>query len=64
VAVVEMLIRLGGDFQVSLLSPLFPSPPILALFIVGPVAMAIDLHRKAAREADTEAGRARATAAS
>lgn len=48
VAVVEMLIRLAGDFQIGLLSPLFPSPPILALFIVGPVAMAIDLHRKAA----------------
>jgi enediyne biosynthesis protein E5 len=51
VAVAEMLIRLAGDFQISLLSPLFPSPPILALFIVGPVAMAIDLHRNAAREA-------------
>lgn len=64
VAVVEMLIRLAGDFQLSLFSPLFPSPPILALFIVGPVAMAIDLHRKAAREADTGAGLPPVTAGS
>ena len=34
VALVEMLIRLAGDFQIGFLSPLFPSPPILALFIV------------------------------
>jgi enediyne biosynthesis protein E5 len=63
VAVVEMLIRLAGDFQLSFFSPLFPSPPILALFIVGPVAMAIDLHGKAVREAEAEAGLRRATVA-
>lgn len=51
VAVVEMLIRLAGDFQVSFMSPLFPSPPILALFIVGPIAMVWDLRRKEARKA-------------
>ena len=39
VAVVETVIRLAGDFQVALLRPLYPSPPILALAIVGPIAM-------------------------
>ena len=47
VAVVETIIRLAGDFQVSLLRPLYPSPPILALAIVGPIAMWWDLHRQA-----------------
>ena len=43
VAVVEAAIRLGGDFHVAALSPLYPAPPILALAIVGPVANLIDL---------------------
>jgi Na+-translocating ferredoxin:NAD+ oxidoreductase RnfD subunit len=47
VAVVETLIRLAGDFQVALLRPLYPSPPILALAIVGPIAMWWDLYRQA-----------------
>lgn len=46
VAVVEMLIRLAADFQVGLLGPLYYSPPILALFLVGPVAMWWDLRRR------------------
>ncbi|MFQ5705073.1 MAG: RnfABCDGE type electron transport complex subunit D [Gemmatimonadales bacterium] len=46
IALVEMAIRLAGDFQVGVLAPLYPSPPILALFIVGPIAMWIDLYRK------------------
>jgi Na+-translocating ferredoxin:NAD+ oxidoreductase RnfD subunit len=45
VAVVEALIRLAGDYQVGLLRPLYPAPPILALFLVGPVAMWVDLWR-------------------
>ncbi|PYO94138.1 MAG: hypothetical protein DMD62_06785 [Gemmatimonadetes bacterium] len=45
VALVETLIRLGGDFQLSLLRPFYVSPPILALAIVGPIAMFIDLRR-------------------
>jgi Na+-translocating ferredoxin:NAD+ oxidoreductase RnfD subunit len=49
VAVVETIIRLAGDFQVALLRPLYPSPPILALAIVGPLAMWWDLHRQARR---------------
>ena len=47
VAVVETIIRLAGDYQVVLLRPLYPSPPILALAIVGPVAMWWDLRRRA-----------------
>ncbi len=58
VALVEMGIRLAGDFQISWVSPLFPSPPILALFIVGPIAMFLDLwlkdRRKVAKDAPTQ----------
>ena len=46
VALVGAGIRLAGDFQLGLLAPLYPSPPILALFLVGPVAMWIGLFRK------------------
>ncbi|MFQ6045479.1 MAG: RnfABCDGE type electron transport complex subunit D [Gemmatimonadales bacterium] len=46
VAVVEALIRLAGDMNVALLSPLYVSPPILALTFVGPVAKGIDLQRQ------------------
>jgi Na+-transporting NADH:ubiquinone oxidoreductase subunit NqrB len=49
VALVETVIRLAGDFQVGLLRPLYPSPPILALAIVGPIAMWWDLYRHARR---------------
>jgi hypothetical protein len=45
VAVVETLIRLAGDFQLALLRPLYVSPPLLALAIVGPIAMLWDLRR-------------------
>jgi enediyne biosynthesis protein E5 len=48
VALVEAVIRLAGDYNVAFLSPLYPAPPILALAIVGPVAMAIDLIRQPA----------------
>jgi Na+-transporting NADH:ubiquinone oxidoreductase subunit NqrB len=48
VAVVEAVIRLGGDYQVGLLAPFYVSPPIYALFLVGPVAMFIDLRRRPA----------------
>ena len=46
VAVVEAIIRIAGDYNVAALSPLYPAPPILALAIVGPIAMAIDLLRQ------------------
>jgi hypothetical protein len=45
VALVEAIIRLAGDYNVAALTPLYPAPPILALAIVGPIAMAIDLLR-------------------
>lgn len=51
VAVVETLIRLAGDFQLPLLRPFYVSPPILALAIVGPLAMLWDLRRVAGRPA-------------
>ena len=47
VALLESIIRLAGDFQVPLLRPLYVSPPILALAIVGPIAMFLDLRRQA-----------------
>ena len=47
VAVVEAAIRLAGDAGISWLTPLYYSPPILALFLVGPVAMCWDLGRRA-----------------
>jgi Na+-translocating ferredoxin:NAD+ oxidoreductase RnfD subunit len=47
VALVEAIIRVAGDYNVAALTPLYPAPPILALAIVGPIAMAIDLTRDA-----------------
>lgn len=46
IAAVEMGIRLAADFHVDLLSPLYHSPPILALFLVGPAAMWLEQWRK------------------
>lgn len=45
IALVECGIRLAGDFQFAVLGPLYRSPPIYALFLVGPVAMLVDRHR-------------------
>lgn len=50
VALVEGLIRLAGDFQLPLLRPFYVSPPILALALVGPIAMWWDLRRTARPE--------------
>jgi hypothetical protein len=47
VALVEAVIRVAGAFQVPLLRPFYVSPPILALAIVGPIAMWWDLRRTA-----------------
>jgi Na+-transporting NADH:ubiquinone oxidoreductase subunit NqrB len=47
IALVEAVIRLAGDMQVAVVAPLYRSPPIYALFLVGPVAMWIDLRRRA-----------------
>jgi enediyne biosynthesis protein E5 len=51
VALVEALIRLSGDFQLPLFRPFYVSPPILALSIVGPIAMWWDLRRMARQPA-------------
>ena len=56
VALVESLIRLAGDFQLPLLRPLYVSPPLLALAIVGPIAMWWDLRTVARRETPAPAG--------
>jgi enediyne biosynthesis protein E5 len=50
VAVAEAAIRLAGDHHVTLLAPLYPAPPILALAIVGPFAKWIDMYRRARTE--------------
>ena len=54
VAVAEALIRLAGDVGIGWLAPLYYSPPILAFFLVGPVAMWWDLRRRG-REAMAQA---------
>jgi len=46
VAVLESGIRLAADYQIDVLTPLYYSPPILALAIVGPIAMLWDLCRR------------------
>jgi Na+-translocating ferredoxin:NAD+ oxidoreductase RnfD subunit len=55
VAIVEMGIRLAGDANLGLLAPLYPSPPILSLAIVGPAAMWWDLWRRGRTPATTPA---------
>ena len=49
VALVETLIRLAGDSQVPFLRPFYVSPPLLALAVVGPIAMWWDLWRTGGR---------------
>jgi len=44
VAVVEAALRLGNDFDIGVLHPFAPAPAIFGLFIVGPLAKAIDLE--------------------
>ncbi|MDA1080904.1 MAG: hypothetical protein O2973_04370 [Gemmatimonadetes bacterium] len=51
VALVEALIRIAGDLGLPLLSPLYASPPLFALAIVGPIAMMLDLWRTPAANA-------------
>lgn len=48
VAVAETAIRLAADYQVGGLRLLYPSPPIVALAIVGPLAMWWDSFRRRA----------------
>jgi Na+-translocating ferredoxin:NAD+ oxidoreductase RnfD subunit len=56
VALVEAIIRVAGDYNVAALTPLYPAPPILALAIVGPIAMAIDLLRSQPTKARVMSG--------
>ena len=45
VALVEALIRVAGDYGLPWLTPLYASPPLFALTIVGPLALFVDLRR-------------------
>ena len=45
VALVEALIRVAGDMGLPFLTPLYASPPLFALCIVGPIALVVDLAR-------------------
>lgn len=47
IALLEMALRLANDFHLPGAWIFAPAPPILALFIVGPIAFAFDLHRRA-----------------
>ena len=48
VALVEALIRVAGDYGLPWLTPLYASPPLFALTIVGPLALFVDLWRQPA----------------
>ncbi len=50
IAVVEALFRLANDFELPYAELVAPAPPILALFVVGPIAFAIDLARRGRSE--------------
>ena len=47
IALVEMGIRMLDQVHLPLLDPLLTAPPIFALFIVGPIAKALELRRQA-----------------
>jgi Na+-transporting NADH:ubiquinone oxidoreductase subunit NqrB len=47
IALLEALIRLGNDVHAPGAALLAPAPAILALFFVGPAALALDLARRA-----------------
>lgn len=46
IALLEAVIRLGNDYDMAWARPFAPAPPILALAIVGPIALVIDLWRR------------------
>lgn len=48
IAIVECVFRLANDFEWPGAEIVAPAPAILALFVVGPIALAIDLKRRAA----------------
>ncbi len=47
IAALECVFRLANDFHLPYAELFAPAPAILALFIVGPIALAIDLRRRA-----------------
>lgn len=47
IALLECVFRLANDFEWPGASIVAPAPAILALFVVGPLALAIDLKRRA-----------------
>lgn len=47
IALLEAAMRLANDFELPGAAVFAPAPPILALFIVGPIALALDLRRRA-----------------
>ena len=49
IALVEMALRLGNDFDVAAAAPFASAPAIFALAIVGPLAMLVDQERHARR---------------
>jgi hypothetical protein len=51
IALVETGLRIGNDLHVPLVAPLAPAPALFALFLVGPIAMAYDLRRRARSQA-------------
>ncbi|MFG0317601.1 MAG: hypothetical protein ACF8XB_10025 [Planctomycetota bacterium JB042] len=55
IAVVEALIRLANDFELPFAEVFAPAPPILALAIVGPIALAWDLRRRSTARPDRDA---------
>lgn len=48
IAIVEALIRLANDFELPGAAVFAPAPPILALFLIGPIALWLDLRRRPA----------------
>jgi Na+-transporting NADH:ubiquinone oxidoreductase subunit NqrB len=56
VALVEALIRVAGDYGLPWLTPLYASPALFALTIVGPIALFVDLRRQ---RDETRVGEAR-----
>ena len=48
IAVVECVFRLANDFEWPLAELVAPAPPIIALFLVGPIFFALDLRRRGA----------------
>ncbi|MDF1837899.1 MAG: RnfABCDGE type electron transport complex subunit D [Planctomycetota bacterium] len=46
IAVVECLFRMANDFEWPFAEIVAPAPPIISLFVVGPIALAWDLKRR------------------